>query len=115
MERPQLGVYLKTARSAAGLTQEELGKLLGYGPDYVRKVEGGNMPPSIRILLGCAIIFGKSVSELFPAFTRELQDEIAKNAAAFDQAIRNRTDATSLKQADLLRSMVPRLTDNPPI
>jgi transcriptional regulator with XRE-family HTH domain len=113
MEQPKLDVYLQTARTAACLTQEELGKLLGYKADYIRKVEGGHAQPSVRILLGCFIVFGGSISELFPALVRGIQDEIAAHAAEFDKTLCGKSDPKSRKKLELLASLVPRLTDYP--
>jgi transcriptional regulator with XRE-family HTH domain len=110
MARRNFDLYVRSARLAAGLSQRELGDLLGFGEDFVRKCELGQRAPTIRFVLGCEIIFGRRPVELFPKLVQTLQEEIGTQAAKLDAQLRDRSDAASLKKNELLISMVRRLT-----
>jgi transcriptional regulator with XRE-family HTH domain len=109
MPQRKLQIYLRSERLAAGLSQAELGELLGYGEDFVRKCELGQRKPTIKFILGCELIFGRSAAESFPALVEKIQEEIGRNAASLDARLRNRTDAASLKKIRLLRGIVERM------
>ena len=47
---PNLSEVIKTARSARGWTQEELGKFVNVKASVIHKVEAGSFTPSIQIL-----------------------------------------------------------------
>lgn len=60
---------LRRARSAAGLSQEALGKRIGFSAEMVGKVENGDRRPSDKFAEGCDVVF----SGLGDVFTRLLQ------------------------------------------
>jgi transcriptional regulator with XRE-family HTH domain len=113
MERNRFDLYVRSARLSAGLSQRELGNLIGFGEDFVRKCELGQRAPTIRFVLGCQIVFGRSAGESFPKLVKTLQEEIGVRAAKLEAQLRDRTDAASKKKVELLISMVPRLTTRP--
>ncbi|MFE4519779.1 Scr1 family TA system antitoxin-like transcriptional regulator [Kitasatospora sp. NPDC056783] len=45
-----LAVQISRSRQAMGLTQIELGKLVGYSNAYISNVEGAKQPPSLRFV-----------------------------------------------------------------
>ncbi len=72
MKRSRLASYLSSHRKRSGLSQERLGKLLGY-PDEgpVSRHERLRSVPPLRIALGYQAIFQIPVSELFPGVYKE--------------------------------------------
>jgi HTH-type transcriptional regulator/antitoxin HipB len=46
----QVGILIKQARKAKGLTQKELGDMLGIGESRVSKYESGKQNPTIGTL-----------------------------------------------------------------
>jgi predicted ATPase/transcriptional regulator with XRE-family HTH domain len=47
-------IWLKRRRTERGLTQEELGELVGYAAQTIRKIEGGQRRPSLQLALKLA-------------------------------------------------------------
>lgn len=110
MSRRRLRIYLRSARKAAGLSQAELGALLGYSEAAVSKCENEARPPTFKFAIGCAYLFGKSIAELFPSATGSVQDVVGLNAAKLDEELRGRTDAESRKKLVVLSAMAQRAT-----
>jgi transcriptional regulator with XRE-family HTH domain len=105
MTRQRLQQYVRTKRLTAGLSQAELGALLGYSESFVQKCETGQRVFAARFVIGCAIVFGEPLHALFPALVRDMQEEIGRNAATFDERLRGRTDARARKQLALLSAI----------
>ncbi|WP_298042651.1 helix-turn-helix transcriptional regulator [uncultured Clostridium sp.] len=56
---------LKIARIAAGLSQEDLGKIIGYTRVTISKIETGKSIPSGQTMLKIAKAIGIPVEEIF--------------------------------------------------
>ncbi|MGN6150344.1 MAG: hypothetical protein ACTHPD_17560 [Rhizomicrobium sp.] len=108
MPRQRLDCYVRSARLASGLTQRELATLLGCGEDVVQKREAEWQPTTIEFALGCSIVFGKSIADLFPALVERVQQHIGRNAINIDELFRDRTDAVSLKKLAMLEDITKR-------
>jgi len=64
---------LRSHRRRVGLSQEELGRLLGYHDETaVAKHERFKTMPPFLTALGYEVIFGVSVSALFPGITQTI-------------------------------------------
>jgi transcriptional regulator with XRE-family HTH domain len=97
---------LRLHRHRTGLSQEELGRLLGYDDESaVRKHERFQSMPPFLVALGYEVIFQVPVSELFPGITETVAlgietrlDELRtrmrarSNAARSDSAVRRTLD-----------------------
>ena len=55
--------WLKRRRIERGLTQEELGELVGYAAQTIRKIEGGQRRPSLQLALKLAQVLQLSPEE----------------------------------------------------
>ena len=88
----ELGKKIKQLRFKAGLTQEQLAKKLGIGPQSVSKWENSVAMPDITALPLLAEIFGISIDELF-----DLTNEQRFNR------IENRLDIESELPQDVFR------------
>jgi hypothetical protein len=65
----------------SGLSQEEVGFLLGRGGGaQVCRHERFNSEPGLRLALAYEVIFQKPVRELFPGIFAEIEEEISKRA-----------------------------------
>ena len=109
----RLRQYLRTARLSAGLSQSELGALLGVSADVISNVERGVSSATVKTVVGCSLLFGQTTAELFPSLYRTIEDDICARAVAFDRKLRGRTDPASCKKLALLAELVDRVIDAP--
>lgn len=109
MPRTKPRHYLRTVRLAAGLSQTELAGLLGVSEDVVSNVERERTEPTIAVMFGLWLIFGKAPAELFPDLCERILDGVAARAVALDESLRDRDDAAARKKIALLRAMSDRL------
>lgn len=65
MAEPRLGVRLKDARTAAGLTQAELAECVGVSRKTINTVENGVFIPSTLLALRIAATLRKKVEDIF--------------------------------------------------
>ena len=98
--------YLRTLRLSAGLSQAELGLLLGVSEDVIGNCERGVSLPNPSVLLGCTYLFQTSAADLFPRLQREVMDRIERGAVACDERWRGRRDPVSLKKLGFLQRIV---------
>ncbi|SRR5579862_3671962 len=103
-----IGIYVRKERKKYGLTEAELGALIGYSANFVGKCERGDRTPPTRFMLGCSILFGRSLSDLFPDFYEAVEEAVGANAAASDALWRNQEDAASLKKMELINGIGSR-------
>lgn len=57
--------YVRTHRTASGLTQDELARAVGVSRQTVIAIEKGNYTPSVLLALKIAAQFNKPVEEVF--------------------------------------------------
>jgi transcriptional regulator with XRE-family HTH domain len=103
--------YLRTERRSAGLSQVELGLLLGVSDVVVANVENERHRPSFAFVLGCTLLFGKSAESLFPYLYNTVQENVQQQAVALDERLRGRTDAYSRKKLAFLHAYA--ISDTP--
>lgn len=67
----ELGARIREAREAAGLTQTETSRALGFQfPSGYQKIESGQHSPSIEVIRRCAALFRRSVGDLIGESTQ---------------------------------------------
>lgn len=88
MKRSRLASYLSSHRKRSGLSQERLGKLLGY-PDEgpVSRHERLRSVPPLRIALGYQAIFQIPVSELFPGVYERIKQDVEARLAELERTL----------------------------
>jgi transcriptional regulator with XRE-family HTH domain len=75
---------IRDLRTARGLTQEQLSELIGYGHNYIARVECGSRSCSIDLLITLAEFFGVSLDYLIlgktcePTIASDLDDIIKR-------------------------------------
>jgi DNA-binding XRE family transcriptional regulator len=78
--------YLRTHRRKVGLTQRELGLVLGYGDEgTVSKHEKFDATPPLEIAIGYGIVFRVPLSELFAGLRDEVGGEIEGRLAELEE------------------------------
>jgi transcriptional regulator with XRE-family HTH domain len=96
-----IGARIRSARRAAGLTQEAVGERLGIQPTTISRIETGSTGPSLRMLADLADICGVPVGRFFaqvPPTTAAVTDEEHDLVAQWRQLDRSH-------QAQVLRLM----------
>lgn len=88
-----LGVRLKSARTARGLTQKALAAELGITPQQIHKYEVGLNQVPLRLLLQIALVLQVSLTDLLPGSqlpetSGRLQLEVAADFAQLPLASR---------------------------
>lgn len=87
-----LANYVRVHRRRAGLSQRELGRLLGYkdeGP-ISRQERSRSLPPFL-VALGFEIVFQVPVSEIFPGIRASVELAVEKELAAFESELQERS------------------------
>ena len=92
MKNQVLGNYLRTHRRRSGLSQRELGLLLGYkdGGQACRHERSKTVPPLIAAL-AYEVVFRVPVSVLFPGIHAEVTRMMEGNLAAFEERLQQRS------------------------
>ena len=62
-----IGLAIKKAREARGMTREELSGIIGYAPRHIQSIENEGQYPSIELFIQLITMFDVSVDEyIFP-------------------------------------------------
>jgi DNA-binding XRE family transcriptional regulator len=84
----EIGNYLKVHRKKAGLTQRELGRLIGYDrPWQVSRHEQSHTAPPLLVALAYQEVFQVPVSGIFTGMRGTVGHMIEENIAAFEKEI----------------------------
>lgn len=79
---------MKAHRKRWGLTQAELGVLLGYGCNsVVSRIEMGKQRPSREEMILLELLFGKAALRLFPQIYSDATDKLIKRLSLFEQQL----------------------------
>ena len=88
----RLANYLRTHRRNVGLTQRELGNILGFCDEVaVSRHERFLTTPSLMAALGYEIIFRVPVSEIFAGLRDEVQEEVEKKLVELEGYLGDRS------------------------
>ena len=64
---PPIGPAIKKARTAKGMTREQLARILDYDPRHLQAIENEGQKPSLELFIQLVTMFGVSVDEyIFP-------------------------------------------------
>ena len=88
MKQSRLASYLCSHRKRSGLSQERLGKLLGY-PDEgpISRHERLRCVPPLRTALGYQAVFQIPVSELFPGIYERIKQDVEERLAELERTL----------------------------
>jgi DNA-binding XRE family transcriptional regulator len=111
MPRQRPRIYLRTFRRKAGLTQSELGALVGVSKKTISKYELEERKPSANLILACEIIFDARASAVFPFFCKAIQDVLGARALALHDRLQGRTDEYSRRKLAMLAELPLRTAD----
>ena len=106
--------YLGAHRKCWALTKKELAHLVGFeSRTPVSRCENHLSEPSVRLVVGCEVVFGLSARALFPALYGRVEDLVMERAAALDAQLRGHQDAVAERKRELLQAMVERAQNLP--
>lgn len=92
----RLGNYVRTHRKKAGLTQRELGRVLGYDEEgAVSRHERFCSLPPLLIALGYSIIFRTSVSEMFAGLHETVEHVVEARLRELEEDLQQRSGGSS--------------------
>lgn len=92
MQSHTLGNYLRTYRRQSGLSQRELGLLLGYKDQaQVSRHERSETVPPLVIALAYEVIFRAPVSELFLGMHDGVETTIERRLAELENDLQGRS------------------------
>src|SRR5438093_11686182 len=99
--------YLRTIRKRSGLSQDEVGLLLGSpSGGMVSRYERCNRLPSIETACAYEALFGDPVRELFAGVFQKAGRKIAKRAQLLAQRLEGRAgEAAMARKLQILRSI----------
>jgi DNA-binding XRE family transcriptional regulator len=107
---PRIKTYVRPLRRRWALTQRELAFLVGAKSGaIVSRIEGLKRPPSLRVTLACALVFGTAPLELFPELHLQIHDDVLRRVSElYDELQGNPSKATRIK-LDFLEAVQARL------
>jgi hypothetical protein len=83
--------YLRVHRKKAGLSQLELGLILGYGgKNPIYKHESFNSVPPLLMGFAYEILFREPVSDLFPGIRETVEDAVEQSLAKFEGSLQEK-------------------------
>lgn len=88
----RLANYLRMHRRNVGLTQRELGHILGHcneGP--VSRHERFRATPSLAVALGYEVVFRVPVSEIFAGLRDEVEEEVEEKLVELEEQLGQRS------------------------
>ncbi len=98
--------YVRVHRRRAGLSQRELGQVLGYSDEgaVARHERFCSLPPFLTAL-GYEIIFRVPVAEMFPGLKETVEFGIEKRIAEFEDDLLTRSGGPGPKAAVVARKL----------
>lgn len=96
--------YIKAHRKCLGLTQTELGYLIGFDNNVrISKIEAGQAKPNLKEIVIFELLFDKAASRLFRDLYRNIADNFLHRIALFDDYLCE--DLSSREKAHKLEAM----------
>lgn len=106
MAKNNIQHYLRAQRRAWGLTQDEVGCLVGIPwttpRNRVSALELGKAQPKSGEILAYSLIFGARPSKLFPHFYEIVEETVMRGAAKLERKLRDDTSRAGDRKRHLL-------------
>lgn len=100
---------LRFHRKQWGLSQADVARLQGFrSRSVISAHEFRGVLPNVRVMLAYQFIFGVTLDDLFPDITREVHDQVMRQAAELGRRVRSRTDHTGRRLQEFLDSLLTR-------
>lgn len=109
MPRKYRQTYLKTQRRKAGLSQLDLGELLGISSHAVGKYESGIRHVPATVLIAAEIIFAERAATIFPSLYNSVEEDLAIRALALHDRLARSSDPISAKKLKFVSGIPNKL------
>jgi DNA-binding XRE family transcriptional regulator len=93
-----LSNYIRTHRKRAGLSQRELGKILGYTKVTIFRHEHVIALPPLLTALRYEVLFSVPVSTLFAGMREAIRDEIEERLAELEEDLQRGEERETRRQ-----------------
>jgi transcriptional regulator with XRE-family HTH domain len=101
--------YLRSYRLRWGLSQRELADLLGSkSTAVVSRIEKKQRPPSLKIMIGCFILFGTPAAELFPSISATVEADVMGRVWDLYEKIQGDPSRRTKTKIELLEDAIDR-------
>jgi transcriptional regulator with XRE-family HTH domain len=101
--------YLRSYRLRWGLSQGELAYLLGWrSTEVISRVEKKQRPPSLKLVIGCFIIFGAPAAELFPDIAGSIETDVMARIWELYERIQGDPSIKTKVKIELLEDAIKR-------
>jgi transcriptional regulator with XRE-family HTH domain len=91
MKEPELGNYLRIHRRKSGLSQRQLGQLLGYDNEaQVSRHERSESVPPLDSALGYHIVFRVPITSLFPGIYEDMREAVESRLGQLEIRLQSR-------------------------
>ena len=101
--------YLRSYRLRWGLSQGELAHLLGWSrPEVISRIEKKQRAPTLKLMIGCFILFGTPAAELFPDIATRVETDVMARVWDFYEKIQGDPSRRTKKQIELLEDAIER-------
>jgi DNA-binding XRE family transcriptional regulator len=100
---------LRSYRLRWGLSQGELAYLLGWSrSEVISRIEMKQRAPTLKLVIGCIILFGIPAAELFPDLSTGIEADVIARVWEFYEKIQGDPSKKTKKQIELLESAIER-------
>lgn len=102
--------YVRAHRRRWGLTQRELGWLVGLSSrTAVSRIEMSKRKPTTETVIACAIVFDLPLDAIFPGLHEEIERGVFRRATELREQLGNQTNELSLRKCVLLDEVLARI------
>ena len=101
--------YLRSYRLRWGLSQGELANLLGCKTAAViSRIEKKLRPPTLRILIGCFLLFGTPAAELFPDISATVEADVMQRVWELYENVQGDPSRKTKAKVEFLEGVIER-------
>lgn len=113
METKQLPLnYLKTFRKRTDFLLQDMAEIIGMSTGALSKIETGQLPPNIDVVLAYHLIFKIPIERLLKNHFKEGVYEMLLRSEALEQRLLDEKASKPIyKRLDLLKIIIDRLKD----
>jgi len=104
--------YLRSYRLRWGLSQTELAHLLGSkSAGVITRIEKKLRAPTLKVMIGCFIIFGTPAAELFPGISASVESDVMVRVWELYEEIQGDPSKRTKMKIGLLEAAIDRANE----